>query len=244
MNFYVPFSNFFATNLVFLTTMENKILLQTNNLQFNYSGGLHFQFPNMQVAAQESYLISGPSGVGKTTLLHLLAGILKPSSGEIFVNGTNLTTLSGKQLDQFRGKNIGLVLQQNHFIQSLTVLDNLLMANWLATKQKNVVKAKELLEKLGIASQQHKATYQLSVGQQQRLSIARALMNDPKLLLADEPTSSLDDEHASQVIALLQDLSTMYGAALVVVSHDQRLKDTIKKGIVLSNQISTNSNLS
>lgn len=214
-------------------------LLETKNLRFTYPQGNHFHFPDIQVQAANSFLISGPSGVGKTTLLHLLAGILQPTDGEIWVNQTNVASLGGRKLDEFRGKNIGLVLQQNHFIQSLSVLDNVLMANWLATQQKNVQKAKELLEKLGIASQQNKATYQLSVGQQQRLSIARALINEPKLLLADEPTSSLDDHHAQSVIALLQELSVAYGASLVVVSHDQRLKEVIKDTVVLSNQISS-----
>ncbi len=221
--------------------METMTLLETKNLRFTYPQGNHFHFPDIQVQAANSFLISGPSGVGKTTLLHLLAGILQPTDGEIWVNQTNVASLGGRKLDEFRGKNIGLVLQQNHFIQSLSVLDNVLMANWLATQQKNVQKAKELLEKLGIASQQNKATYQLSVGQQQRLSIARALINEPKLLLADEPTSSLDDHHAQSVIALLQELSVAYGASLVVVSHDQRLKEVIKDTVVLSNQISSNS---
>jgi putative ABC transport system ATP-binding protein len=221
--------------------MEIMTLLETKNLRFTYPQGNHFHFPDIQVQAANSFLISGPSGVGKTTLLHLLAGILQPTDGEIWVNQTNVASLGGRKLDEFRGKNIGLVLQQNHFIQSLSVLDNVLMANWLATQQKNVQKAKELLEKLGIASQQNKATYQLSVGQQQRLSIARALINEPKLLLADEPTSSLDDHHAQSVIALLQELSVAYGASLVVVSHDQRLKEVIKDTVVLSNQISSNS---
>ncbi len=221
--------------------MEIMTVLETKNLRFTYPQGNHFHFPDIQVQAANSFLISGPSGVGKTTLLHLLAGILQPTDGEIWVNQTNVASLGGRKLDEFRGKNIGLVLQQNHFIQSLSVLDNVLMANWLATQQKNVQKAKELLEKLGIASQQNKATYQLSVGQQQRLSIARALINEPKLLLADEPTSSLDDHHAQSVIALLQELSVAYGASLVVVSHDQRLKEVIKDTVVLSNQISSNS---
>ncbi|MFN3941317.1 MAG: ABC transporter ATP-binding protein [Flavobacterium sp.] len=221
--------------------METVTLIETKNLRFAYPQGNHFHFPDLKVKAANSFLISGPSGVGKTTLLHLLAGILQPTDGEIWINQTNVASLGGRKLDEFRGKNIGLVLQQNHFIQSLSVLDNVLMANWLATQQKNVQKAKELLEKLGIASQQNKATYQLSVGQQQRLSIARALINEPKLLLADEPTSSLDDHHAQSVIALLQELSVAYGASLVVVSHDQRLKEVIKDTVVLSNQISSNS---
>lgn len=218
--------------------METMTLIETKNVRFAYSQGNHFHFPDIQVPATKSFLISGASGVGKTTLLHLLAGILKPTDGEIWINQTNVASLMGRKLDEFRGKNIGLVLQQNHFIQSLSVLDNVLMANWLASQQKNLSKAKELLEKLGIASQQHKATYQLSVGQQQRLSIARALINEPKLLLADEPTSSLDDHHAQTVIQLLQELSVVYGASLVVVSHDQRLKDVIAEKVELTNQIS------
>jgi putative ABC transport system ATP-binding protein len=173
------------------------------------------------------------NGVGKTTLLHLLAGILKPTDGEIWINQTNLSALSGRKLDQFRGKNIGIVFQKSHFVSALTVLENLEMASWLATGKKNSGRAKKLLEQLDVANQANKLPSQLSIGQQQRVSIARALMNEPKVLLADEPTSSLDDKNAEKVIELLTSLSKEYKAALVIVTHDSRIKEKFINKITL-----------
>lgn len=181
--------------------------------------------PDLYCEAGNTILITGDSGKGKTTYLHILAGLLKPKTGEILIDKVNMVALSESKSDKFRGKNIGLVLQKSHFVASLTVLENLEMASWLATGKKNSVRAKELLAKLDIANQANKLPSQLSIGQQQRVSIARALMNDPKVLLADEPTSSLDDKNAEKVIQLLTDLSKEYKAALVIVTHDARIKE-------------------
>jgi putative ABC transport system ATP-binding protein len=170
-------------------------------------------------------LITGNSGKGKTTLLHLLAGLLRPENGKIAVDETDIAQLSEKKLDQFRGKNIGLILQQSHFIASLSVLENVVLASWLATGKKAVQKAEKLLDELDLVNQKHKSPSQLSIGQQQRVSIARALINEPKLLFADEPTSSLDDENTIVVANLLEKLAKEYKAALVIVTHDKRLKD-------------------
>jgi putative ABC transport system ATP-binding protein len=169
-------------------------------------------------------LVTGNSGKGKTTYLHILAGMLQPNSGEILIDNTVFTNLKGSKADKFRGKNIGVVFQKSHFIASLSVLENLEMASWLATGKKHTKRAKELLNKLDILEQAHKQPSQLSVGQQQRVSIARALMNEPKVLLADEPTSSLDDKNADNVIELLESLSKEYKAALIIVTHDSRIK--------------------
>jgi putative ABC transport system ATP-binding protein len=142
--------------------------------------------------------------------------------------------LSEKELDLFRGKNIGLILQQSHFIASLSVIENVVLASWLANGKKATQKAEKLLEELDLVNQKHKLPSQLSIGQQQRVSIARALINQPKLLLADEPTSSLDDENAMVVANLLEKLAKEYHAALVIVTHDKRLKDKF------SNQLNLN----
>lgn len=210
-------------------------MIKTVGLKFNYPKGQSFEFPDISVQSSENFLITGSSGVGKTTLLHLLSGIIRPSEGQIFIDNQDITKLSNKQLDRFRGQHIGLVLQQNHFIASLDVLDNLLMTSYLSGSKKDKNKALNLLTSLEIDTLKNKMTYELSVGQQQRLSIARALMNEPKLILADEPTSSLDDQNTKKVIELLQKLSDEFQVALVVVTHDQRLKNIIKNGINLSN---------
>lgn len=209
-------------------------MISSNNVRFSYGKATVFNFPDITVQQGDTLLITGGSGTGKTTLLHLLGGLLKPKSGEIHIGKTDIARLSSKKLDHFRGKNIGLVLQQSYFVESLTVEENVVLASWLATGNKAVEKAQLLLEQLRLSKHIHKMPSQLSIGQQQRVSIARALINEPKLLLADEPTSSLDDENAFTVAAMLSELAGQYGAALVIVTHDQRLKDRFANQITLS----------
>ena len=189
--------------------------------------------PDLFCQAGNTILVTGNSGKGKTTYLHILAGLLKPNSGEIVIDNKEITHLKGSKADKFRGKNIGVVFQKSHFIASLSVLENLEMASWLATGKKHKVRAKELLQKLDISEQAHKLPSQLSVGQQQRVSIARALMNEPKVLLADEPTSSLDDKNADNVIELLETLSKEYKTALIIVTHDSRIKQKFTNQITM-----------
>jgi ABC-type lipoprotein export system ATPase subunit len=209
-------------------------MIYTKDLKFSFNEKTAFAFPNISNEASQTLLITGNSGKGKTTLLHLLGGLLRPKSGSISIEDTSISSLSEKELDRFRGRNIGLVLQQSHFVASLNVLENVVLASWLATGKKATEKAKSLLKQLDLEDQMYKLPSNLSVGQQQRVSIARALINEPKLLLADEPTSSLDDENAFKVADLLAKLSKEYNAALIIVTHDQRLKDKF------SNQLNLN----
>jgi putative ABC transport system ATP-binding protein len=209
-------------------------MITIKNVFFSYNSTTAFHFPDMHCSASEALLITGNSGKGKTTLLHLLGVLLRPESGSISIQDTTISSLSEKELDRFRGNNIGLVLQQSHFMASLNVLENVVLASWLATGKKATDKAKALLKELDLEDQMYKLPSNLSVGQQQRVSIARALINEPKLLLADEPTSSLDDENAAKVADLLVQLSKEYNAALIIVTHDQRLKDKF------SNQLNLN----
>lgn len=208
-------------------------MISTSGITFSYTKDQLFHMPDLYCEAGSTILITGDSGKGKTTYLHILAGILKPNKGEILIGKKDIVSLSDAKRDKFRGKNIGLVLQKSHFVAAFTVLENLEMASWLATGKKNTSRAKELLEKLDIANQANKLPNQLSIGQQQRVSIARALMNGPKVLLADEPTSSLDDKNAEKVIQLLTDLSKEYKAALVIVTHDARIKEKFTNKITM-----------
>lgn len=207
-------------------------MIVTQDVRFSYPN-LNFSFPDLQCTRAETILITGKSGTGKTTFLHILSGILKPTSGSVQIDQTDIVSLSAKQLDNFRGKNIGLVLQESHFIASLSVLDNVILASWLSDKTLKTQKAMTLLNELGLENQIHKKTSQLSIGQKQRVSIARALINEPKVLLADEPTSSLDDENAQIVADLLAGLSKQYNASLIIVTHDQRLKDKFESVVEL-----------
>ena len=208
-------------------------MLVTRNIQFAYNKETSFQFPDISCANRETLLITGASGKGKTTLLHLLAGILKPTSGNININDTDITTLKAKKLDHYRGQHIGMVFQQSHFVASLSVLDNVILAQYLSGRKKDNKKALTLLNSLGIVSQQNKKPSQLSIGQQQRVSIARALVNNPAVLLADEPTSSLDDENCFAVAQLLQQQALHFNTALVIVTHDGRLKQLFPTSIHL-----------
>ncbi|MFD2891116.1 ABC transporter ATP-binding protein [Flavobacterium chuncheonense] len=208
-------------------------MISTKNITFSYSKEQSFIFPDLHCDAGNTILITGDSGKGKTTYLHILAGLLRPTSGSIEIDKTDIVSLSEHKNDKYRGQNIGLVLQKSHFVSALTVLENLEMASWLANGKKNTERAKKLLNELNIANQANKLPSQLSIGQQQRVSIARALMNEPKVLLADEPTSSLDDKNAETVIRLLTDLSKEYKTALVIVTHDSRIKEKFTNKLTL-----------
>lgn len=208
-------------------------MISTKNITFSYNKEQSFILPDLYCEAGSTILITGDSGKGKTTYLHILAGLLTPSTGSIEIDKVDIVPLSESKNDKFRGQNIGLVFQKSYFISALTVLENLEMASWLATGKKNSARAKKLLEQLDITSQANKLPSQLSIGQQQRVSIARALINEPKVLLADEPTSSLDDKNAENVVALLTSLSKEYKAALVIVTHDNRIKEKFSNRITL-----------
>jgi len=204
-------------------------MLKTSNLTFQYPGGSPFHFPDFQVEAGQTLLILGESGCGKTTLLHLLAGLLKPISGKVLIGDSDLAALSAAQGDRFRGQHIGLVYQKAYFIESLSVMDNLLVSPFSPKKEK----ATQVAQRLGIGSLLQKLPAHLSVGEQQRASIARAVMNQPKLLLADEPTSALDHKNCAAVIGLLKEEATANNAALVIVTHDDRLKNEVSNRIEL-----------
>ena len=209
-------------------------IIQTSNLQYTFSKGPDLIFPSIQAEENSELLILGNSGTGKTTLLHLLAGLRKPTKGEVEMNGVRLSSLSGAALDRFRGKNIGVVFQTSHFVQSLSVIDNILLAPYFSGNKVSKIDAEKMLDRLNILSKKNKKTSTLSVGEQQRVAIARALLNNPSLILADEPTSALDDENAKEVLNLLREQTHALKAALLIVTHDNRLKDEVKQRIELT----------
>lgn len=207
-------------------------MITSKDLSFSYSSHKRFSFPDILCNDGEALLILGQSGRGKTTLLHILALLLAPESGDIIIDGHSIRNLSPKQTATVRANKIGIIYQRAHFVSSLTVLDNLLLSNYLAGRSQDRSKATYLADQLGFREHLSKKTHELSQGEQQRVSIARALMNSPAVILADEPTSNLDDENCQKVVNLLKAQSAQIGASLIVVTHDQRLKDEF------SNQIS------
>lgn len=178
-------------------------------------------------------LITGRSGVGKTTLLHLLGGLRKVQEGHLLIKGEDLAQMSNKQRDAFRGRHIGFVLQQPLFIHSLNAMENVLSAQFFGMKRVDRSFAERLMTELGIASQKDKKTSEMSGGERQRLAIARALSTKPDLVLADEPTSSLDDDNALNVMKLLKREAESNGASLIIVTHDGRLKGHFENRIEL-----------
>jgi ABC-type lipoprotein export system ATPase subunit len=175
-------------------------MLQTTQLTKTFANGTTLRFPDWKVGAGEQWLLLGESGSGKTTLLHMLGGLLKPAQGRVLVNATDLYALRARQLDQFRGRHIGIVFQQPHLIRSMTVEENLVLAQTLAGMGKDRGRVREVLHALDLDHKRSSYPQELSQGQAQRVGIARALVNRPRLLLADEPTSSLDNRNAGAVI--------------------------------------------
>lgn len=207
-------------------------MIKTESLKFSYDGKKYFDFPDINLDSGENLLIIGNSGIGKTTLLHLLAGILKPESGSINISGTDISKFSDTELDKFRGDNIGIVFQKPHFISSLTINENLKLAKYLSPS-KTGGDAEKILESLNINDKYQQKPNQLSEGEKQRASIALALINSPSLILADEPTSSLDDINCDNVIKLLKTQAKDHKAQLIVITHDARLKKHFKNNLNL-----------
>jgi putative ABC transport system ATP-binding protein len=203
--------------------------LESTKLHFNYKPSAPFVFEPLQVNKGQSALLLGPSGSGKTTFLHLLAGLLKPHKGQIKIGNRNINALNEREKDLFRGQNVGIIFQKSYFLPYLTIAENLKLA--AATQKINLAAADvaTALKDLSINHIANQKPANCSLGEQQRASIARALIAEPKVILADEPTSALDDENAFKVANLLQQLAREKNAALLIVTHDSRLKQIIPK---------------
>lgn len=208
-------------------------MLTTSKLTYRYAGQADMAFPDIACQRGEHWLLLGQSGSGKTTLLHLLGGLLSPKSGAVMVGGTDLASLSGGARDRFRGQRVGIIFQQSHFVRALTVEENLLLAQQLAGLAPDRKRARNLLDQLNVGHKTHSKPDQLSVGEQQRVAIARAVINQPAVILADEPTSALDDSNCDEVLQLLQTEANAVEAALLIVTHDGRLKNKFSNSIQL-----------
>jgi ABC-type lipoprotein export system ATPase subunit len=208
-------------------------MIKTQSLSYSYNTEKKIHFQDLMLNKGEQCLLLGESGSGKTTLLHLLGGLLKSQQGRIEVNGTDITTLSEAALDHFRGQHYGFIFQRNHLISSLSVMNNLLLSPFLAGLSQDRNRAEQVLSQLGISEKKHAAIRELSVGQAQRVAIARAILNKPTVILADEPTSALDDKNCDRVSDLLLEVAQQNEAALIIATHDQRLKSKIKNVIQL-----------
>ena len=191
------------------------------------------ELPEWRAGAGEAWLLAGQSGSGKSTVLHILAGLTLPTAGSVLVNGTDIAALSEGERDRWRGRNVGLVPQRLHLVNALDVRDNLRLARTLAGLPADDARITTLLDAVGIGDLRHRFPAQLSQGQAQRVAIARAVVNRPALLLADEPTANLDDAHAAQALELLRGQAIEAGATLVVASHDARVRPLLPHSFAL-----------
>jgi ABC-type lipoprotein export system ATPase subunit len=178
--------------------------------------------PSFVVGAGEQVALRGASGTGKTTLLHVIAGIVRPDAGTVKVAGRDIAPLSEAERDAWRARHVGYVFQTFNLLQGFTALENVALASMFAGPAK-VEHARELLGRVGLESRLEYSPRKLSIGQQQRVAVARALVNKPNLVLADEPTGNLDRANADAALALLRETCRENGAALLVVSHDERV---------------------
>ena len=180
---------------------------------------------NLEISKGEVVAIVGPSGCGKSTLLHILGSLDKADMGEIVINNTGLNLLSGNKLAAFRNKHIGFVFQFHHLLPEFSALENICIPGWLAGRNKNEVreKAEGLLKILGLVNRNENKPNQLSGGEQQRVAVARALINNPDIVFADEPTGNLDSANAQELHGLFFDLRKQFNQTFLIVTHNEEL---------------------
>lgn len=214
--------------------MSDQAVLRIQALRHSYEDGAAvLELDQLSLAAGDQLAVLGPSGCGKSTLLHTMAGLLRPSSGNVEICGQALNQLDAGARDRFRGQHIGIIFQRLHLIPALNVIQNLALAQRLARTRIDLAHCRTILAQLGLEAFANASPQVLSQGQAQRVAVARALVHRPALLLADEPTSSLDDDNAARTIGLIQAHARACNAALVVVTHDQRLRGSFPRELHL-----------
>lgn len=213
--------------------------IELKSCQFTYTthSPLVINIDQLEIKKGEKIFLYGPSGHGKSTLLNLIAGVLRPISGDLLVMGHNMNDLSPSKRDQFRGEKIGYIFQIFNLIPYLTIKENIILpclVNKKRTTEDFHRQAEELIDALGLRDHIHKKVTDLSIGQQQRVAAARALIGNPELVIADEPTSALDEQNTKEFMELLISLWQKKGFTLLFVSHDERLKTYFDRIISLS----------
>ncbi|MBF8266557.1 MAG: hypothetical protein HW388_65 [Dehalococcoidia bacterium] len=211
--------------------MREKHTVQAIGLTKVYGSGLTtvraVDNVTLEVREGELVLIMGPSGSGKTTLLSMLGGLLRPTSGQVFINGVEITTLSESRLPDIRAREVGFIFQAFNLLSSLSAQENVLFPASLVPGGTRAAqeRASELLERLGLSQRRRYLPRNLSGGEKQRVAVARALINNPRLILADEPTGNLDSKTGHEVMMILHDIARDEGRTVLIVAHDPRLED-------------------
>lgn len=192
--------------------------------------------PKLEIDDGTEMCLVGGSGSGKTTLLNVIAGITLPTAGSVKFGDVDITKLSESARDRFRAQNIGYVFQTFNLLHALTVLENVMAAQSFAGHRGKDArkKAEDILKRVGLGERLNEKTATLSVGEQQRTAIARAVVNDPRIVLADEPTANLDEKNGDEVLALLREVTKSSGSMLLIVTHERRIVEKFKKVLPLA----------
>jgi lipoprotein-releasing system ATP-binding protein len=190
---------------------------------------------DLQVNKGEIVSIVGSSGAGKSTLLHILGSLDKPDGGTVILGGERIESLTGNALARFRNKNIGFIFQFHHLLPEFTALENVCIPGWIAGKKKKITeqKAKELLNTLGLGDRLQNKPHQLSGGEQQRVAVARALINDPSIIMADEPTGNLDSANGRELYKLFIDLRNNFKQTFLIVTHNEEFAQMGDRVVVM-----------
>ena len=220
----------------------SKALVEVRGVSKSFRTGDHkvrvLDEVHLSVAAQESVAIVGPSGSGKSTLLNLLGTLDQPDQGTIVIDGKNLAMMAGDELAKFRNLNIGFVFQSHHLLPHLTVLENVLvpvLAQASEVGEEILLRATQLLQRVGLSDREKHLPGRLSGGERQRVAVVRALINQPRLILADEPTGALDRVSAAEVGRLLLELNREHGITLIVATHSEELAARLDRVISMEN---------
>ena len=202
-------------------------MIRTHGLRYFYGRGPHLVFPDVDLAQGAVLLLSGPSGCGKSTWLALAAALVAPTAGSLTVADQPLEQLQGAASDAWRARSIGFLPQKLHLSAALTVQQNLAMAQWANGRAEDPVRILAALKSLDVADLAGRKPSQLSGGQAQRVALARAVLMQPRVILADEPTASLDDQAAADAVNLLLQAAAQQQATLVIATHDARVPQLV-----------------
>jgi lipoprotein-releasing system ATP-binding protein len=222
-------------------TLQKKILLRVNNIVKNYISGaetLHIlRGINFEVCEGSSVAVSGQSGSGKSTLLNIIGGLDRADEGSVFIGDEEITGLSEKELSDYRSKKVGFIFQFHYLLKDFTALENVMLPAYIAgVKKKDAIEtAKSLLADVKLENRSSHFPSQLSGGERQRVAVARSMVNDPAIILADEPTGNLDPQNSEIVAELLYEGALKRGKTLIVVTHDSRVASRASVQLFLEN---------